>query len=421
MKRPLFLTALFLAACGDNTVPTPVDMTYDVRVSSLDDDCGDGPLPDDLRTTLDLRLAADGHVQMNGWVPGLLVQPSFLHLFVENGALDVERKDQYGDTYRLNGPLTMEALDLTLDFPAYRSDGSGKACRQRLRLQGTARGFLDAASFDGEYPLKTSYYGILCGTDPVPSEPIGTTVFRVDGRPQGETLDLSLEDSFWFSGPVPDAEGRIDWNGPFQLYGELGFEDVPGTFKGTFKPDGTQATLEFADASLTTGCRYHYEMSGGKQVATLETSGGHYRGVYRSYDRCDPDAKTYAYEGEVELVPWHDGRMAVYESNGSYLVNRDGDSLSASGGSESQGEVVTFTADAAPPYLTFTFDDSIQTADGSWCSYGWEVDAVKRYFPDQAWTPAFLPDPPMTTLPSARKTRSTASFLSRGSLGPLVR
>jgi len=411
MKR-LLLPLFALAACGDDLVPTPVDMAYDVRVIELDHDCGGTPLPDDQRASLDLQLRVDGSVRLNGWVPSLLVQPSFIHLFPHDGRIDVETKDQYGDIYRVSGPLTMEAIDLTLDFPGYRPDGSGQACRQRLRLQGAARGFRDPASLDGLYPLHTDYYGVVCGSDPLPSVPVGSGTLRIDGRPRDGTLYLDLEDAFWFYGAVPDASGQVDWSGTFYLLDDSGIIDAPGTFKGTFGPGGVQADLAFTDGRLAAGCSYRYAFAGAKQVAALENRAGAYRGVLRTYDTCEDPPMPVAFEQQVDLVERDGGRVAIYDVGGAFVVGLDGETLSASAGSRDLGEVLTFTGISSPPYLSYTFDDTYQVGS-TWCSIGWDVDAVLRYFPEIEWEPAFQPDPPMTTLPSARRLPSDRK------LGPL--
>lgn len=415
-RLPLCLA--LLAACGDNLNPTPVDMEYVVAVTDVGGDCGGTPLPDDQRAWLDLRLRVDGSVRMTGWVPSLLVQPSFIRLFPHDGELDVETKDQHGDVYRVQGALTMDGMDLSLDFPSYRPDGSGRPCRRRLRLQGPARGFLDAVSYDGVYPLHADYFGAYCANDPVPTVPIGSGALRIDARPEGGTLYMSLERVFWFAGPQPSSDGVIDWSGTFYLAGERGLEEVPGTFKGSFAPGAVGAILEFSDSTLAAGCRYRYAFTGAKRVASLEANLGVYRAVYRTFSTCGEEPSSFAYESDVELVDWGDGRVAVYEDNGSYLVERDGNALSASAGSEAEGEVLTFSADTTPPYLTFSFEDRIRAGDGTWCAIGWEADGVQRYFPEQPWEPAFHPDPPMTELPRAAR-RSMPPFAP--DLGPLSR
>lgn len=418
MKRLAAFALLALAACGDNIDPTPVDMEYVVDVTDAGGDCGSPPA-EGARAWLDLQLHVDGHVQMNGWVPGLLVQPSFLHLFPEDGELDADIRDQYGDTYRVIGALSMDTMDLTLDFPSYRPDGSGRACRQRVRLQGSGRAFRDPASSDGVYPLATDYFGSYCDGQPVPTVPLGSGLFRLDASPHDGALEVDLEHVFWFSGPAPGPDGAVDWAGTYYLAGELGIEEVPGTFKGVYAPDRVDVALEFSDASLGPHCRYRYELRGAKRTPSLEAVPNAYRAVYRTIDSCHPD-DVEAYEATTEIDPYDATHVAVFDaSGGTWVIGFDGRTLSASGGSEADGEVVSLTGTAEPPFLSYRFEDRVRQGDGSWCSYGWDVDAVGRYFPEQPWEPAFRPDPPMTSLPRALK-RTSASGLARG-LGPLSR
>jgi len=417
MKRLACLAVLALAACGDNLVPTPVDMEYHVAVTDLGGDCG-APLSD-TTAWLDLKLRTDGSVRMTGWVPGLLVQPSFLHLYPQDGGLDADIRDQYGDTYHVNGTLTMEDMDLSLDFPSYRPDGSGKACRQRLRLQGGGRGLRDPSSFDGVYPLATDYFGVYCDGQPIPTVPVGSGLFRLDAEPREGKLWVDLEHGFWFSGPLPGQDGAVDWSGTYYLAGERGIEEVTGTFKGVYAPGHVDVALEFSDAGLSAHCRYRYEMRGAKRTASLETVTNVYRAVYRTIDSCSPE-DVYAYEAETEIDPYGEGNVAVFDaSGGAWVIGFDGRTLSASGGSEQIGEVVSLVGTADPPFLNYRFEDRVLQGDGSWCTYGWEVDAVTRYFPEQPWEPAFQPDPPTTSFPRALK-RTAASGLTRG-LGPLSR
>lgn len=428
MKRLLALTVFCCAACGDNLHPTPVDMVYDVSVTELSNDCGSTPPLPEERADLDLRLHLDGTVEMMGYAYGIPDEGGYPTLLVHDGIVDTEN-DVHADyaekdyAYRISGTLTMDALDLTLDADWYRVESNGPVdCHRRTRIAGPARGFRDPKSLDGAYPLKTDYLGVYCDGQPVPTASLGTALYRIDAHVQGRTLDLNLEDTFWFSGPEPSSDGAVDWSGTYLLNGQLGVENVPGTLKGTFGPDEVQAALEFTDSQLDAHCRYRYEFSGKKRVASLGERSNTYRVVYQTYDKCATPPTSYAYEDVVELDDWDDASVAIYDPNGAFLIPRDGATLSASAGSEQWGEIVTFTGTASPPYLSYTYDDSLQDADGSWCSIGWNVDGVSRFFPDQPWEPAFLPDPPRSQLPSARLLQPPApSPLALPAFGPLRR
>src|SRR5690242_5160834 len=128
MRRLLALTALCLAACGDNLHPTPVDMVYDVQVTVLADDCDASPPQTDAHDFLDMRLLSDGLVQMQGyrygWPPGIPLESDPPKMPVYDGRIDqeIDIHADYPDEdepYRVNGTLTMDAIDLTIDADWY--------------------------------------------------------------------------------------------------------------------------------------------------------------------------------------------------------------------------------------------------------------------------------------------------------------
>ena len=430
MRRLLLLPVLCLAACGDNLHPTPVDMVYDVRVTVLADDCDAAPPMTDDHDFLDLRLLSDGRVQMDGypfaWPYGIPLENGLPTMAVYDGRVD-EEIDVHADypdedePYRISGTLDMDALDLTIDADWYRVESNGPVgCHRKSHVAGAARAFLDPASPDGIFPLKVDYLGAYCDGQTVPTVSQGTGLYRIDAFPRDGTLSMDMEHVFWLAGPTPGADGAVDWSGTYQLDGPLGLEAVPGTFKGTFKPDQVEAALEFTDSQLAPGCRYRYTLSGKKRVPSLGDHAEAYRAVFRSYDRCGMTPTSAAYDMPIEIADWDDADVVVYDPNGSWLIPHDGGALSASAGSTDQGEVVTFIGTMSPPYLSYTFDDSVEDQDGSWCSFGWDVDGVERFFPDQPWTPAFSPD---ATNPASvtRLAAPRPSPFAPRSFGPLSR
>lgn len=420
MKRLLPLLAL--CACGDNLgTPTPVDMSYRVTVTELENGCGAPSPSEGAMPEVDARLWPDGTVELVSWSPTIPGPSSFPEIRVEGGRVDY-RADRHSSVtgktypYRIEGSLSMEAVDLTIEERWYRYADGPRDCTRRARISGKARGHRDAASLDGRYPLLTEYFGEYCAGDPVPATPIGAQVLMLETDPRPEVLYAGLASALFFSGPPPDASGLVDWDGTFYLVGIEGIEDVPGTLAGTFRPDAVEAVLEFSTSDQAAGCRYRYALSGRKRVATTTEVGNDYRAVYRVNDGCS--GTSYADYGLLEAVEQGEREVSFHDLYGDWYIDRDGATLHETDGSEAEGVIATFHGTAEPPYLAYKLEFRFLNSE---CAISHEVDAVARYFPETEWTPAFLPDEPDDgAAASALRSAMLSMAGFRGSdLGPL--
>ena len=393
MKRLIVLCASCLAACGDNLPPPDgVDMTYRVTVTALEDTCSDGPLSGPKTAFVDARLHADGTVELvewSLWIPGPGAYPS---IRVHEGIVDydAQRASAYTDKvfpYRIEGALTMEAMDLELTEHWYRSPDFTD-CVRRVRMHGDARGFLDPSSLDGVYEIGLSYYGEVCGTDPLPGVPLGSQVLLLDADPHAAGMYLNLDGLIFLPVSAPASDGALDWDGGLTVSTFEGYVDVDGGAHGRFLPEDVDLDVAFRFASQDAGCTYRYALKGAKRPSTADLPQNDYRVVYRVRDECE--MRTEAHEGYVTLVRQSDTVTEVRDPFGAWFIPTDGADLFATDGDG--GVTATFSGTATPPYIAYTVEFAYGEG-GDACTYAWDVDGVVRYHPDVPWTPAFQPDP----------------------------
>jgi hypothetical protein len=426
MKRLLAMTVACLAACGDNLAPPdPVDMTFVADVTELRNTCDDRPLKTSSEAFVDAYLHADGTVQLTtgeSLIPG---PGSFPNVRPHGGSVDydAQRYSSYPDKtypYHIEGSLSMDGMDLTVTEHWYKASDFSDCLRQ-ARVVGKPRGFRDAGSLDGRYEIQTSYYGVVCGTDPWPSQPLGQLVYVLDAHPTAGGVVLVLADAVYLEVPMPDAESGIDWNGTVYLAAPDGIEELEGGLQGRFTPSHLHADLSFRTPDLAPGCRHAYLLHGDKRAADPVEVGNDYRAVYRLRDSCA--GTVVSYEASLTLVRQSPTEIEVKDDWGDWFIDADGASLYETDGSPSEGEVGTFTGTADPPYASYTLEFETFHADGTSCVYGWDVDAAARYAPEVEWTPAFLPDPPKPAAARrlARPGASGPLAAPVRALGPLIR
>ncbi len=428
MRRPIVLALSFLAACGDNLDRVdPVDMTFVADVAELENTCDDRPLAADAEVFVDAIRAADGTVELREWgrlIPGPGVFPN---VRPHAGAVsyDARRYSSYPDKtypYRIEGTLAMEAMDLTFTERWYRSPDFAD-CVRKVRVVGKPRGFREAASLDGRYEIMTSYYGEVCGNDPLPERPLGERVYVLDAHPRPTGLAVILGGAIFLEPPVPGADGLVDWTGRLYFSGVEGVQEVEGSLRGTFAPGDVRAELGFRTEDQPADCRHAYVLGGAKRAAEPSDVGGDYAAVYRVRSECE--GTTVAYEAPLIAVRQGPDEIEFLDEMGDWFIDADGRTLHETDGTEAEGQTATFSGSYDPPYLSYTVEFRTFAGDGSSCAYAWDVDATLRYAPEFAWDPAFRPDPPNPNDKTgilrrvAPRALPTKAFMPGPSLGPL--
>lgn len=394
MRR--FAVLIALAACGDNDVPSdPIDMTHRVVVEELEDTCSGGPLDGPETAFVEARLHADGTVELveeSLWIPGPGAFPS---IRVHAGVVDYDatRATAYVDKvypYRIDGTLTMEAMDLELTEHWYRQ-GDFSDCVRRVRMRGAARALLDASSLDGLYEIDVRYYGETCGQDPLPPDPLGRQTLLLDADPREDGMRLWLDGLLAFDPGLPAADGSVSWSGPMTVSSIEGPVATTGSYEGRFRPGEVAGDLAFRLEGQADGCAYRYRLEGARRPSTSTEPQNDYRAVFRVRDGCEGRVETV--ETRVTLVRQADGVMEVRDRFGAWYIGFDGTTLHAEDGDEYVTAEFSGTAD--PPYLSYTVSFTYGQGDDA-CTYAWDVDAVVRHHPDIPWEPAFRPDPTRT-------------------------
>ena len=436
MRRLIALLTTCLCACDGADPTLPVDMAYVAAVQELENTCGTEPAPDGTLAVVDAYLRADGTVELrhgSGWIPEPYMYPDIR--IATDGRVDYKAtraSEALGRSfdYAIKGSLTMDGMDLELRADWYRYDGGNVVdCVRRVRLKGPPRGYLDGQSIEGTYALRLSYFGEVCGLDPVPAVPLGSQVFLLSALPTESELRLSFDGLFWVWTGLP-ADGALSWSGTGYVSGPDGIEDVQMRFDGTFGPASVDLTFSFAALYQLPGCRYAYALEGAKRLASTVEASGDYRAVITFSDEC-AGGSGETYETPITLVGQSETEIEVRDPYGNWFIPFDGTTLEATDGSEDLGLIATFRGRAVPPDLgyvvTFSYETSaavasstsaIETDDG-WCDVTWSVDAISRYFPDLEWDTEGTPEGA-----SARALRASPprpSILSTAELGPLTR
>lgn len=402
MKRLMILCAS-LAACGDDfEIPDPVDMTFCVAVTELENTCDDRPLREAEGVLVDAYLRVDGSVELfdaSMIIPGPY---SFPNLRPHGGRLEYDA-DRYASRpdktypYRIEGAFAMDGIDVTLTERWYHP-GDLSDCVRKVRIAGKPRGFLDPASLDGIFEIKGSYHGVVCGTDAWPAVPLGERVYKLDVRPGDGMMVLSLAGAVFLEASLPAADGAIDWDGTVWLAGVEGIAELHGGLHGRFAPGEVAADLTFRTLDLGSGCRHAYRLTGAKRSAAGDEVGSDYRAVYRVRDGCEGTVATF--EGRMEMIRQGPGEIEVIDEFGDWFIDAEGASLSETDGSPSEGLIASFNGTAEPPFASYTLEFASYDTDGAvTCTFAWDVDAVVRYHPEFEWTPAYEPDPPEPETP----------------------
>ncbi|WKZ28589.1 MAG: hypothetical protein QY323_03555 [Patescibacteria group bacterium] len=428
--RAVFITIFAwttLAACGDNLAPPDaVDMTYLVQVDEIVDTCDESVPPADNLPKLDALLHADGRVELRhdgGWIPEPYSYPDLR--VAEGGAVAYRatRDSKLAErsfNYEIDGTLTMEAVDLTFNQAWYRYEGNERVdCARTVRVRGPARAFHDATALEGIHQTRLSYYGEVCGDEPLPAEPLGSQVFLLNVVPTTTELRLNLDGMIYAITDLP-AQGVLDWSGIGFTVSWEGIDMFTMRLKGVFRADLDALTMSLTPLGESTNCHHAYTIEGKKRVASLDAVSGDYRAQQHFWSECEGTEETH--ETPITVIAQSETLVEIRDRYGDWFVNWSEGRAYAKDGSEAEGLIASFEGRVDPPEVHYLLAYDVENlgalpfeTDDGWCSYRLTVDGVSRYYPDLAW------DLTAHDAPSSPRLSPTSACLPPcGTLGPLA-
>jgi hypothetical protein len=367
----------------------PVDMTYRVTVTRLSDEenCSLRFLFDSGDATVDFLMQADGKLTLrsdSAYLPfyspitGMESRDGNIHQVME------PPPNQPDFMYRaeIDGTLTPDFVDMTLTVEEREHD-QAEPCHRSVRIVGQPRALLDPDALDGRYLLKLSKLGMSCG-EPLPpeGEPLGSVWADIDPyRPGKATFDF-LTGSIVFDFSVPDETGAVDWSGVMFDFTPYAITELPGTLVGRLEPKHVDLLLGIGSNLWPVTCRRYFRLVGSKAVPTTDTRTGEYRARIRVRDGCS-ELGEFEYDDTVILVEQDDGKLWLYEGDGSAELTASGDAITADIPFMETGLSFRYSGRLDPPHLAYT---SVYKDDrpGKTCQSRAEVTAIKRFiFPPQ--------------------------------------
>ncbi len=412
MRRPVFVLFLLAASCGDNDVPTPVDMTYQIDIRRTEDTCDEFPDPwPDLHPQLDAVQWPGGRVELRGLpLQGYAIGP----MPVLNGNIGHEGLAD-GDSnrgwqrfpYEVGGKLTMERVDLTVVSHEVRYDDPAKACTQRWKVAGLARGFLDTNSLDGEYILGGTPLGVSCPTGFQPASSASPVAFELDANLRTDGIHFLLRSDVVGHvlgvAAVSEADHRLTVRQAEYFVSDpdagAGLAHVPGSLEGLWSPGDVDLELAFAVPDRP-GCFDRYRLEGRKRLASPDSIIGSYRSVsrFRFEDTCGGSSFTVSYLETFGVRESFPGRLFIVGGTGNVMATRSGSHFHSHVESD-EGYRITVDGEVDPPHLRYRMTEWLSepcsvSGQATMLITTTDVDAVSRFFPRLGWSPPFLPDEP---------------------------
>lgn len=391
----LSIFCAFISACSSpNATNTIVDMEYNVSVETLEDACGNNPIPEGLTLTLNVALQTDGSMSVTypaGYIPG---SGNYKGLVLMDGHTDGQLTAEPGDpALSVVGSTTMDSVDLVFEGQRVllRDNGTQTLCANtsKVRLHGTARPFWTmSAALDGKYEAYYNFYGQVCPpAQPYDSDswtvPLdikeygGSAFFAFDSHDEKLIFEMETETL---------ASGHVDWHGPMYLIVSAynTWYEFEGSVTGDFVEEAYKLRIKFHNVGDATGCDFVLDAAGGKRPPNPANVPNVYRLAFLESDTCKPNTdgspKTKAFEQEGDIVLRTDGKLSLMYGNKRFDLDPE-TAHTYSGHWMGGGETLDYTVSVVPPALSLSYAWGRPTDTGM-CYTSYTAAGVPRYFPD---------------------------------------